>query len=297
MAHGESSLEPHENPEGRPWPIFLRLSKHAWILGVLFFAFFPLYMMLNISLKDNAQFFRNPLGIEAPFHFENWTYGEPGDHPGAWESIHECLANSLLVAILATVLGVCGALCGAYFFARMKMPGARLLWALLVLLLTMPTISNLVPLFVLLKNLHLLNTLTALILVGSAGMQAFSIFILRSFVEQIPNDLFEAAEIDGASHFQQFWNIVVPLSGPIVGTVAVNGFLQSWNDFILPLVVIRDPQLYTVSVGLSRLDGEYLKYWGPMMAGFSISSIPVVILFVFTMRLFIRGIAEGAVKG
>ena len=278
------------------WQVLLRTSKHVWILGVLFFAFFPLYMMLNISLKDNAQFYSNPLGIQAPFHWENWTIGEPGDHPGAWASIHECLVNSLWVSITATILGVSAALCGAYFFARVKMPGSGLLWALLVFLIMMPTVGNLVPLFVLLKNLHLLNTLTALILVGSAGMQAFSIFILRGFVEQIPNDLFEAAEIDGASHFQQFWNIVVPLSAPIAGTVAMNGFLQSWNDFILPLVVIRDPQLYTVSVGLSRLDGEYLKYWGPMMAGFSISSVPVIILFVFTMRLFIQGISDGAVK-
>ncbi|MCY3021998.1 MAG: carbohydrate ABC transporter permease, partial [Planctomycetota bacterium] len=126
---------------------------------------------------------------------------------------------------------------------------------------------------------------------------AFNIFVLRSFVEQIPNDLFEAAEIDGASHFQQFRNIVVPLSGPITGTIAVTSFLAAWNDFILPLIVIRDTELYTVSVCLLRLDGEYLKYWGPLMAGFAISSIPVIILFVFTMRLFIRGMTEGAVKG
>jgi ABC-type glycerol-3-phosphate transport system permease component len=267
----------------------LRLAKHVVVVGVLMFALFPFYMMLNISVKDNAQFYSNPFGLEAPFHWENWGK--------AWSIVKDYLANTLLVAISSTALGVSCALGGAYFFARLKMPGARILWALLVLLLMMPTISNLVPLFVLLKHLSLLNSLWALILVSAAGMQALSIFVLRGFVEQIPNDLFEAAEIDGASHFQQFWNVVVPLSGPIVGTFAVTGFLNAWNDFILPLIVMRDSEHYTVSVGLKVLDGSYLKYWGPMMAGYAISSIPVIFLFVFTMRLFIRGMTEGAVKG
>jgi ABC-type glycerol-3-phosphate transport system permease component len=270
-------------------PMALRLAKHALVGGVLLFALFPLFMMLSISLKDNAQFYSQPIGLQAPFHTENWHQ--------AWAIVKEYIANSLVVTIASTFLGVSGALCGAYFFARLRMPGSRMLWALLVLLLMMPTISNLVPLFVLLKNLSLLNSLWALVLVGSAGMQALSIFILRGFVEQIPNDLFEAAEIDGASHFQQFWTIVVPLSGPIIGTVAVQCFLQSWNEFIVPLIVLRDTDLYTVTLGLLRLDGEYLKQWGVLMAAYAIGSIPVIILFVFTMRLFIRGMTEGAVKG
>jgi ABC-type glycerol-3-phosphate transport system permease component len=273
----------------RPTDKLLRLAKHVVVIGVLLFALFPFYMMLNISTKDLAQFYSNPFGIEAPFHWENWAK--------AWGIVKDYLANTLVVAISSTFLGVTCALSGAYFFARLRMPGARIIWGLLVLLLMMPTISNLVPLFVLLKHLSLLNTLWALILVSAAGMQALSIFVLRGFVEQIPNDLFEAAEIDGASHFQQFWNVVVPLSGPIVGTFAVTGFLNAWNDFILPLIVMRDTERYTVTVGLKVLDGSYYKDWGAMMAGYSISSIPVILLFVFTMRLFIRGMTEGAVKG
>ena len=277
------------NPDKQLGSLSVRLAKHGVVAGVLLLACFPLFMMVNISLKSNAQYYSNSIGITLPLHTENWSR--------AWQIVHEYLPNSLLVAISSTFLGVCGALCGAYFFARMRMPGARILWALLVLLLMMPTISNLVPLFVLLKKLNLLNTLLALILVGAAGMQAFSIFILRDFVANIPGDLFEAAEIDGASHFQQFWNIVVPLSGPIVGTVAVNSFLLSWNEFMMGLIVLRDTELWTVTIGLLRLDGEYLKEWGTLMAGYCISSIPVIVLFVFTMRLFIRGMTEGAVKG
>lgn len=278
-----------KNPNDSFWPMLLRLSKHATIIGILLFALFPFAMMLNISLKTNAQYYSHPFGIDFPLHTENWT--------AAWKIVKEYLSNSLVVAISSTALGVGCALSGAYFFARLKMPGSRVLWGLLVILLMMPTISNLAPLFVLLKKLSLLNTLLGLVLVGSAGMQAFSIFILRGFIEQIPTDLFEAAEIDGASHIDQFKHIVVPMSGPIIGTIAITGFLNSWNDFIMPLIVLRDTELYTVTVGLMRLDGSYLKEWGTLMAGYAISSIPVVILFVFTMRLFIRGMAEGAVKG
>src|SRR5476651_48386 len=119
-------------------------------------------MMLNIGVKDNAQFYSNPFGIKAPYHWENWDV--------AWNIVKNYLSNTLVVAISSTFLGVTCALSGAYFFARLRMPGSRVLWSMLVLLLMMPTVSNLVPLFVLLKHMTLLNTLWALILVSSAGM-------------------------------------------------------------------------------------------------------------------------------
>ncbi|MCY3023616.1 MAG: hypothetical protein NTW87_31945, partial [Planctomycetota bacterium] len=150
----------HERPEDRLWPRTLRLAKHGVVLGVLLFALFPFFMMFSISLKTNAQFYSKPLGITPPFHFrENWLDGarmDPNDpasptrFDSAWQIVRDSLANTLVVSISATALGVLGALAGAYFFARYRMPGSSVLWALLVLLLMMPTIANLVPLFVLL---------------------------------------------------------------------------------------------------------------------------------------------------
>ena len=121
--------------------------------------------------------------------------------------------------------------------------------------------------------------------------------MLRSFVEDIPHDLFEAADIDGANHFQQMRVVVVPLAGPILGTVGVMNFISQWNDFVLPLIVIRDHARLPVMVQLLRMAGEYIKLWGPLMAGYALASIPIVILFVFTMKLFTKGLAEGAIKG
>jgi multiple sugar transport system permease protein len=161
----------------------------------------------------------------------------------------------------------------------------------------MPMIANLVPLFRLLKDLSLLNTLSALILVGAAQGQIFAIFMLREFIQDIPQDLYEAAEIDGASHFTQLRTIVLPLSAPILGTVGVMHFMVAWNDFVLPLIVMRDHARLPVMVQLIRMVGEYIKLWGPLMAGYAMAALPIIVLFMFSMKLFVRGMTEGAVKG
>jgi hypothetical protein len=102
----------------------------------------------------------------------------------------------------------------------------------------------------------------------------FNIFVLRNFIEDLPKDLFEAAEMDGASHFQQIRNIVIPMSAPIIGTLSILAFLAKWNDFLLPLIVLRDKELFTLGVGLIYLDGEYVKQWGQIMAAYFLASLP-----------------------
>lgn len=267
----------------------LRLMKHFYIWLVLAFAFLPLYLMIIVSLKDNTQFYLVPATLTQPLHWENWRT--------AWEMITPTLANSLYISISSTLATLGLALCGAYFFARLRMPASGFLWNALLLLMMMPAIANLVPLFTLLRDMSLLNTLSALIIVGASGGQIFGIFVLRNFISDVPQDLFEAAEIDGANHFQQMRNIVIPLSGPILGTVGVMHFISAWNDFVLPLIVMRDHARLPVMVALLRLAGEYIKLWGPLMAGYAMASIPIIILFIFSMKLFIKGLTEGAVKG
>jgi ABC-type glycerol-3-phosphate transport system permease component len=267
----------------------LRVLKHGTIWGVLAFAFLPLYLMLVVSLKTNTQFYEAPAALAGPFHWENWRT--------AWEVVTPTVANSLFISCSSTLFTLVFALCGAYFFARYRMPLSTVLWNAILLLMMMPAIANLVPLFNLLRDLNLLNTLLALIIVGVSGGQIFAIFTLRQFVSDIPQDLFEAAEIDGANHFQQMRNIVLPLSGPILGTVGVMHFIGSWNDFVLPLIVMRDHSRLPVMVQLIRMAGEYIKLWGPLMAGYAIASIPIIVLFVLSMKLFIKGLTEGAVKG
>ncbi len=266
-------------------------SKHIFILCFISIELFPLYMMFQVSFKDNATFIRQPWLPINPlaWHWENWSF--------AFHLILPYIANTVFVAVTGTVCSLFLAILGAYFFARHKLPFSGLLWAAFLALMLMPSVVNITPLFMLLKSLKLLNTLWALVLVGIAGGQVFNIFVLRNFIEDLPRDLFEAAEMDGASHLQQVINIVIPMSGPIIGTLAILSFLGMWNDFLLPLIVLRDQDLFTLGVGLIYLDGEYVKQWGQIMAAYFVASIPLIIVFLFTMRLFVRGLSAGAIKG
>ena len=267
----------------------LRLNKHALILGVLAMSMLPLYLMLIVSLKTNTQFYQNPNALTQPLHWENWKT--------AWDMVTPTVTNSVFLSVSSTLLMLVMALMGAYFFARQRMPLSGFLWNAILILMMMPMIANMVPLFRLLNDMRLLNTLAALILVGAAQGQIFAIFMLREFVADIPQDLYEAADIDGASHFTQLRTIVLPLSAPILGTVGVMHFMVAWNDFVLPLIIMRDQARLPVMVQLIRMVGEYIKLWGPLMAGYAMAAIPIIILFMFSMKLFVRGMTEGAVKG
>lgn len=263
----------------------LRFGKHAYILFILAFAFLPLYLMMIVSVKTNIQFFAAPGQITTPLHWENFST--------AWRMISPTLANSLFITIASTALTLWVALWAAYFFARVRVPGTAFLWNAILILMSLPQIANLVPLFRLLADLQMLNTLTALVVVGISAGQVFAIFVLRNFIADIHQEIFDAAEVDGATHFEQVRMIVIPQAGAILGTVGVMHFVGQWQEFLLPLIVMRDHGRLPVTVELLRMSGEYIKLWGPLMAGYALASIPVVILFLFTMRYFMRGQAEG----
>lgn len=263
----------------------LRSAKHGYIIGVLAFAFLPVYLMAIVSVKSNQQFYAAPAAVTAPFHWENLVT--------AWTMVTPTVANSVFISISATALTMLFGLMAAYFFARVRTPASAFLWNAVLILMMMPTIANLVPLFRLLTDLDLLNTLSALIIVSASAGQVFAIFVLRNFIADIPQEMFDAAEVDGANHFDQMRLIVVPQAGAILGTVGVMHFVTEWNNFVLPLIVMRDHARLPVMVQLLRMSGEYIKLWGPLMAGYALASIPIVILFVFSMRLFMRGMSEG----
>jgi len=223
------------------------------------------------------------------WHWENWGK--------AWGIVSSYIFNTVFVAVTATALALVCAIAAAFFFARYRMPGHSFFWYFFLILMLMPGVANLIPLFILLKNIHLINSLWALVVLGVAGAQVFQIYVLRNFIEELPQDLFDAAEVDGASPFGQVVNVVLPMSGSIISTLAILNFLGIWNDFLMPFLIMRDDRMLTLAAGLVKLDGEYVKQWGEMMAGYSIASLPLVIIFIFTMRLFIKGITAGAVKG
>ena len=268
---------------------FAESCKHIFLWIIYVFTFIPLYLMLVISLKDNQQFAQNPWLPSAPFHWENYIVG--------WHHISDKIFNTTFIAFTTTFLAIGIAIIGAFFFARYKMPGSKILFFIFTVLMMYPAVANMVPSFKLITSLGLYNSHWALIFTGIAGAQAFTIYVLRNFIEDIPQDLFDAVEIDGGSILHQIWHIVIPMSMPIIGTLSILRIIGVWNNFVGPLLYLRDSKLQVIAVALLHLEGEYTKNWGELMAGYTIASIPLILMFLFCMRLFVRGLSAGAVKG
>ena len=262
--------------------------KHVLLLIISFFLFFPFLITIIISGKDLNQFNVSPFWPTVPIHWEN--YREAGS------VVVPYIFNSIVVSG-ATCFGVVliGSLT-AYVFALFEFPGKQLLYYGILVLLMIPGILTLVPSFVVVRNLHLLDTRWALVLPWIAGGQVFAIFILRTFYQSMPKDLFDAARVDGAGELSIYLKIAVPLSQSILGVVAIFNILGTWNDFLWPLITISNENAYPLVLGLYRFQSAYYTVWGPLMAGYVIGTIPLVILFMFTSKLFVEGLAQGGIK-
>ncbi len=262
--------------------------KHILLIIVSFFLFFPFIVILIISVKDLNQFNVAPFRPTSPFHWDN--YKTAGD------VVLPYIFNSIVLSGTACFGVVFIGSLTAYVFARFEFPGKETLYYGVLILLMIPGILTLVPGFIVVRDLNLLNTRWAVILPWIASGQVFAIFILRTFYANMPRELFEAARIDGAGELHVYARIAVPLSQTILGVVAIFNILGTWNDFLWPLITISDHNMYPLVLGLYRFRESYYTAWGPLMAGYVIGTIPLIILFAFTSKLFVQGLASGGIK-
>jgi ABC-type glycerol-3-phosphate transport system permease component len=185
----------------------------------------------------------------------------------------------------------------AYVFARYNFPGKRLLFSVLLALLMIPGVIGFVPLIILvLKTMQLSNNWLGVLFPYWAGGQIFAIYVLRTFFESLPEEMFEAARLDGAGHFGLYWRITIPLSGSILSVIAILNIISTWNDYVWPLIVLAQESKRTIAVGLTFLRDTKHPDPGVEMASYVIASIPMFLLFLGTMRTFVRGISSGAIK-
>ena len=203
--------------------------------------------------------------------------------------------NSALVTVGATVVSlVVNALAG-YAFAKLPFPGRERLFRALTLALVVPAQVGMLPLFLLLRHLGLVNTYLGVMIPYFANV--LGIFMIRQYVLAVPDDLLDAARVDGAGELRLFWTIVVPVIRPILATLATFTFLNAWNDFMWPLIALTDSRNYTLPVALANLAGEHVQDTELMMAGSVLTVLPAVVVFLLFQRAYVRGILAGSVKG
>ena len=206
------------------------------------------------------------------------------------------MRNSLVLCTGSVAGALVSCSLAAYGFARLRWPGRSALFGVLISTMLLPWHVTMIPRFVLLTELGLYNTLAALVVPTFLG-DAFSIFLLRQFFQGIPEELSEAARLDGSSEWTIFWRIVLPLSKPALATVALFQFVASWNDFSGPLLYLNDPLRFPLAYGLEQFVSAYSSETNLLMAAAVLFTLPIVVLFFFTQRTFIRGIATTGIKG
>jgi multiple sugar transport system permease protein len=205
------------------------------------------------------------------------------------------LFNSTFVAVASTISSVLLNGMAGYAFAKLRFQGREKVFQMLVVALVIPAQVGMLPLFLLLKSMGLVNTMMGVIIPGMTSV--FGIFMVRQFALGIPDDLLDAARIDGASEFRIFWTVVLPVLTPILATLAVVTFLGQWNDFMWPLIVLSDDTKYTLPVALANLVGEHVQDTELMMAGSVLTVLPVLFVFLALQRFYMRGMMQGSIKG
>lgn len=272
------------------WRLGPRAALYAALLVGAAVMLFPFAWMVSTSLTSDAALFATPPQL-IPSPPQPQNYGRVADlYP-----ILTFLRNSLIVAAISTSFQLVSSAMAAYAFARLHFRGSNSLFVVYLATMMVPLPVIIAPLFIEMRYLGLVNSYPGLILPGVAS--AFGTFLLRQAFLTLPREIEEAAFVDGASHWTVFWRIVLPLSKPALATFGIFAFMASWNSFLWPLVVTNSLDMMTLPVGLSNLQGQYTTAWNLVMAGSTISVIPILIVYIAAQRYVIRGFATSGIKG
>lgn len=252
----------------------------------------PLVWLVRSSFMDNTTIFLfPPQWIPNPVVWDNYEFVF-SRYP-----LFLYLGNTLTIVIPAVLGVVISSTFVAYGFARIPWRGREVVFGILLTTLMLPYVVTLIPTFIVWSRIGYVDTFVPLVLPSWFGGGMFNVFLMRQFLRTIPLEYDEAATLDGANHFQILWHIMVPLSRPALITVGVLSFLYHWNDFLGPLIYLSSPEKFTLALGLSHFQGQYSTEWGRLMAASTLMLIPVIALFFFAQRYFIKGITMSGLKG
>ena len=288
-----SSVEPGHRP--RPAGSRGRSVGRAILYIVLIVAaaamLTPFFWMVMSSLKDANSVFSVPVKwLPEVFVWQNYVDIWTRSDIGVW------IRNSLILSVAVTALQVITGSFAAYGFSRIRFPGRNALFLLYVGTIAVPWQSYMIPQFILLSNAKVSNTLWAIILIQAFG--AFGVFLMKQFYETIPEELSEAARLDGLSEYGIWARIMVPLSVPAIASLTLLTFVGTWNDYLGPLIYLRDPSLWTIQLGLqSFVTSLYDANYALLFAGLVISVVPIAVVFLLGQKYFVEGIATSGLKG
>lgn len=250
---------------------------------------FPFYWLLLNTFKRKEEIFGKPSFIVEDFTLVNYSRLVRETKFLLWYQ------NSVVIAIGFTFLALFFCSLAGYAFAKHEFPGKRMLFWILLVTVMIPGFITLIPLFIWFVKLGLMDTHWILIVPGSAN--AFGIFLMRQYIYGVPSEMIDSAKIDGCSEFRIYAQIVLPVVKPALGALTIFMFMQSWNNFMAPLIFMRSDDMFTVPVGLSSLVGEKNPEYGMLMAGSILSILPLVVVFFRMQRELVAGLTLGAVKG
>lgn len=270
-----------------------KLGKYVGLPILLIWALislFPLYWLLIISLKPGTSVVATPPDL-------SWSHLTLANFENLFQNknIWRWTFNSLIIAISSMIGNIIFCSMAGYVFAKKKFPGEKMIFWLIMCIMMTSTQVIMVPLFMLVRDMGLMNSYLGLILPVMIG--PFAVFLTKQFIQTIPNELIHAATIDGCSEWGVFQKIIIPLSSPVLAIVAIFTFVSQWNDFLWPLLVTESIDMRTLQTGMATLQLQNTKDYGLILAGSVWTILPILIVFFAFQRFFIKGITVGAVKG
>ena len=262
------------------------------VLLIISFSLFPVIWAVSTSLKSYGQIYAlPPEWVPNPVTLVNYIDVFTKSRMARY------FMNTAIVAFGSTSISLVIGIMAAYGFSRYKFPGAKtLLWSILFTRV-LPRVTLIVPFYITLRNLRLLNTYPGLILVYLMVVMPISVWLLKGFFDNVPYEIEEAAIVDGCSPFTLLTRIIIPISTPAIAAVGMYAFILAWNEFLFALLMSSNAQTRTISVALAFYIDEAGVHWGPLMAASVLMSIPAIIIFSLSQRQLVRGLSEGAVKG
>jgi raffinose/stachyose/melibiose transport system permease protein len=271
------------------------LSSKLFFKSVLiinaFMVLLPVFFLFNSALRETNSFASNPFSLARDPHWENfqqvWSDGEFATY----------LKNSVIVTGGSLIVILICALGAGFILGRYNFKGNALIFGFILTGMLIPAKLAILPLFIQLKWMNLLDSHIGLILVYSSGALPAAVFIMSGFFRSLPSDLDNAARIDGASEVQLLTRVLAPLVRPGMAIVAIYSAIPIWNDFFLPLVFLQSPENKTIMQGLTVFFGQYASQWGVLFAGLTMAALPLIILYLILSEQFIKGLTAGAVKG